>query len=318
MGPGSWPTAPSKTIVMPVLGFGYGVTVAGGEVVVGSGGYGGHRATDSKLYVFKRSGNTWPSTADPVLSGHTSIWDFGWVIEQDENTMVVGAPSFNSQKAFIFDRASSAQQWPNAATTSLTGYTAEIGFGNAVSISGDTIVVGSGGNGKAFIFTRSPTTAAWSTTAEAAIVGYTGEAGFASTNSLDVNDNTLAVGAGGARKVFIFRRVPGDLWGATAHQSLEGYTDVATFGSSVAISGNHLAVGASDAAKVYIFHRCSATADWGVTAMAVIDDYASEAGFGSHLRLLDGVLVVAAEGAKKVFVFTDAGTLPSLPSFLAS
>ena len=101
-------------------------------------------------YVFTESGSGWAH--DPDRQAHRIRWrggdDFGYSVAISGNTMVVGAPYARSEQrgqgaAYVFTEPGSG--WANLTQTAkLTASDGATGdhFGNSVSISGNTVVVG--------------------------------------------------------------------------------------------------------------------------------------------------------------------------------
>ena len=140
-------------VVTNVDKFGSSVSVSGDTAVVGAyGSFSGLGAA----WVFKRSGTTW--TQQAVLKptdGRTFNDKFGYSVSVSGDTAVVGAYGKNryTGAAYVFKR--SGTTWTQQAKlTASDGYFNDW-FGNAVSVSGDTIVVGSSQRNRAFVYVRS-------------------------------------------------------------------------------------------------------------------------------------------------------------------
>jgi hypothetical protein len=226
--------------------FGFSVGVSEDSVIVGAPGErsgqtgvinsaGGSGDTSAEnagaAYVFLRSGGNWTQQAY-LKAGNTEEDDgFGTSVAISGDTAVVGAPgedsattgvdhipggagdngSDSSGAAYVFTRSGS--NWSQQAYAK-AGNTAESGqFGISVSLSGDTLVVGSNGepSGK---------------------TGVTEGAGGSS--------DTSASGAGAA---YVFRR-SGGAWSQRAYLKAGNADQGDNFGHSVGVSGNLVVVGA--------------------------------------------------------------------------
>jgi hypothetical protein len=115
------------------------------------------------VYVFQRSGSSWPQAqkivpADGALGDH-----FGTMVALDGDTLVVGAPyagPSHSGAAYVYVR--SGGTWTLEQKLEQTGTPLDQAFGYAVALSGDTVVVGAPDRdnglvdpGAAYVFVRS-------------------------------------------------------------------------------------------------------------------------------------------------------------------
>ncbi|MBK8466240.1 MAG: hypothetical protein IPL32_10455 [Chloracidobacterium sp.] len=292
--------------------FGYSVAIEGDTIVVGApyedSSTTGVNSTPNEsgsvagaAYVFTRSSGVWTQQAylKPASVGTTQVGDqFGVSVAVAGDTVVVAAPledssttgvnstpnesSSNSGAAYVFTR--SAGVWtqqaylkPAAVGTSQ----ANDQFGNSVSVSGDTVVVGadgedssttgvnsianetSGGSGAVYVFTRSA--GVWTQQAylKPAAVGTT-QAGDQFGRSVAVLGDTVVVGAFGedsdttgvnstpnesaaqAGAAYVFSRSSG-VWTQQSYlkPAAVGATQAGDyFGYSVGISDDTLVVGA--------------------------------------------------------------------------
>ena len=118
--------------------FGYSVSLSGSTAVIGSPGTGA-------AYVFTGSGANWSQQAKLNSSDVPGGDDFGHSVSLSGDTVVVGADFNNSNTgaAYVFTRSGvtwSQQQKLTAADAASSDY-----CGSAVSISGDTAVIGASG-----------------------------------------------------------------------------------------------------------------------------------------------------------------------------
>ena len=283
--------------------FGDSVSLSGDTLVVGAhgedsngtGGQADNSAGDSgAAYVFTRSGTTWSQQAYLKASNAETGDNFGWV-SISGNTLVVGAHGEDSNAtgvnnlgqannsaslsgaAYVFTR--NGVTWSQQAylKASNTGENDE--FGHAVSLSGDTLVVGaaredsnaSGVNGNqgdnisfgnnsgaAYIFTRSGAT--WSQ--QAYIKASNTDVNDYFGSSVSVSDDTLVVGAAAESSnatgvngdqannsayqsgaAYVFTR-SGGTWSQQAYLKASNTGADDNFGFSTAVSSDTLVVGA--------------------------------------------------------------------------
>ncbi len=217
--------------------FGYSVSVSGDTIVVGAyledsnaTGVNGDQAYNSFLsagaiYVYVRSGGVWSQQAY-LKASNTGYQDyFGWSVAVSDNTIVVGAPAEDSSAtgvngtgtdtsssalsgaAYIFER--SGGTWSQQAYLKAHNSGGGDEFGESVSISGDTVVVG----------------------AEREDSNATGVNGDHTNNS---------VSAAGAAYVYVRS---GGMWSQQAYLKASNTEVEDQFGHAVAISGDTIVVG---------------------------------------------------------------------------
>ena len=219
-------------------------------------------ATDAENTEKQISVNPWVQAAK-LISSSFEAYDFGNSVAISGNTIVVGAPY--GQSAFVFVRPKSG--WENmiqAATLTASDEMSCGLFGNSVSISGNTIVVGdpqaSPGcgptqPGAAYVFVEPPGGWRGSLTQTAKLTASDGVVGDGVGNSVSISGNTIVAGAPGtylsdatgAAYVFV---EPANGWtNGTQTAKLVAADGEANdqFGASVSISGNTVAAGAQDA-----------------------------------------------------------------------
>lgn len=253
------------------------------------------------VYVYADSGAGWVPEAY-IKPGVIDDFDFfGWSIDLDGDTLVVGAiqedggfggvngdatdnSAGSSGAAYVFVRDNGV--WTQEAYLKAAFPDPSDRFGEAVAISGDTLVVGASGDdsgavgvggdqvdvgapdsGAAYVFVRE--NGVW--TQQAFLKPIEQEPGARFGSSLDIEGDTIVVGAPnmdldlkfGAGQVTVFTRV-GAEWSLT--DTLERPSPVIGdgFGSDVALDGDLIVVGAEDAevfgvrsGAAYVFDRSS-------------------------------------------------------------
>ncbi|MBP8000684.1 MAG: hypothetical protein KA314_14110 [Chloroflexi bacterium] len=255
--------------------FGHDVAVSGDTIVVGAQeedsnatGINGNETDNSAAnagaaYVFVRSGGSWSQQAYLKASNTGADDEFGYTVSISGDTVVVGAHFENSNAtgvngtetdnsmnnagaAYVFVR--SGGSWSQQAYLKASNTAALDGFGRAIAISGDMVVVGA-----------------------------TGEDSI--TTGVNGNQADNSASASGAAYVFVRS---GGSWSQQAYlkASNTGAGDV--FGNAVAISGNVVMVGArfedssatgvngnqannaaTDAGAVYLYTSCLHSAQSG-------------------------------------------------------
>lgn len=263
-------------------GFGSSVTVSGDTLVAGTAVF-----SASIVTVFRRAGAAWALDRF-LVSDDFFDDDFGASVAVSGDTIVVGAPSSGrvvsrSGTAFVYRRAFAG--WVLEAALKASNAELNDGFGRAVAIDGDTIVVGATGE-------------------DSAASGVNG-------TSPGPEDNSRS--ASGA--AYVFRR-SGTSWTQDAYLKASNTGSNDAFGRGVAISGDTIAVSATDedsaatgvngaspgqdddslasAGAVYVFRR-SGTA-WAQEAYVKASNTGASDLFGDSVALSGTTLVVGASG----------------------
>jgi len=240
--------------------FGTSVSVSGDTLVVGM-----PYDNTGSAYVFVRSSSgVWTQQAKLSASDGSSSDNFGTSVSASGDTIIVGAQGdddngkSDSGSAYVFVRSSSGVWSQQQKLTAGSDAREWDYFGNSVSVSGDTAVVGSLGNAMysgqqqayACVFVRS-SSGAWSQ--QAKLTGSDAGSQDSFGSSVSVFGDTIVVGApnhdpsgqdnAGSAYVFV-RSTNGNVWSqqakltAGSDVSYQGY-----FGSSVSISGDIIVVG---------------------------------------------------------------------------
>ncbi len=221
-------------------GFGWSVAVSGNWVVVGAPfedssatttpGVLADPADNSAVdagaaYTFVRSGTNWFHFEYLKASNTGANDQFGFAVAVSGDTVVVGAPledssatgvngngannsASNSGAAYVFVRDGI---WNVQAYLKASNTDAGDNFGTAVALSGDTVVVGTPGEG---------------------------------SSASGVNGNQADNGAGSSGAAYVFDRAAGGVWSQQAYLKASNSGAFDFFGQSVAVSGDTIVVGA--------------------------------------------------------------------------
>ncbi|MBL9148250.1 MAG: integrin [Phycisphaerae bacterium] len=285
--------------------FGRSVAISGDTIVVGADGedsnatgVNGNQSDNSltnpgAAYVFVRTGTTWSQQAYLKASNTGQFDFFGFSVAISGETIVVGAMGEDSAAdgingnqadnsaltagaAYVFVR--SGTTWSQQAYLKASNSEGGDNFGDSVSISGNTIVVGAnledsaatgingnqasnavGGSGAAYVFVRSGT--AWTQQAyvkasntggadqfgaSVAISGDTMVVGAFSeaSGATGVNGNQADNSASGSGAAYVFVR-SGTTWSQQAYLKASNTDAGDSFGGEVAISGDIVVAGAT-------------------------------------------------------------------------
>ncbi len=250
---------------------------------------------------------------------------FGASVAMSGDTAVVGATfedtaARSAGAAYVFQRGQGgADTWVEV--TKLTASDAEFEdrFGWSVSVSGDTAVVGAGGEGAGgqdagavYVFERDQGGADnWGEVTK--LTASDAQAQDAFGTSVAVSGDTVIVGAFGesaggaaAGAAYIFQRdqVDADSWGEVRKLTASDAEAEDFFGLSVAVSGNTVFVGAvfedtaaRSAGAAYVYQRDEGGAgNWGEVKKLTASDAGVGGSFGLSLAISGDTAVVGAPG----------------------
>lgn len=326
---------------------GYSVSISGDTLVAGAylddtaGGFDAGSA-----YVFVRNGTTWTQQAKLLASDGAFIDKFGYSVSVSGDTIVVGAASGvkvangpDEGSAYVFVR--SGTNWTQQAQLFPPDPAASGMFGNSVSLSGDTIVVGAATantlagtkTGTAHVFVRTGTS--W--TEQAQLLASGAATGNHFGESVSVDGDTILVGAWGtstiagtdAGSAYVFVR-SGTSWTEQARLlALDGTTDD-FFGDSVVVDGDIAVVGVpyddtpggTDTGSAYLFARSGTI--WTQQAHLHAADGAAGDRFGNSVAVSGDTVLVGAPfddtaggsdaGSAYVFVLDSAAAITVAPA----
>ena len=140
--------------------FGLSVSVSGDYAVIGAYGDDDNGSASGSAYVFERDGaGNWSEVQKLTASDAAENDEFGWSVSISGDYAVIGAYLDDSGSAYVFKRSGSAGNWSEVEKLTASDGAGGDRFGYAVSIVGNTVVVGAdgdddnGGNsGSAYMF----------------------------------------------------------------------------------------------------------------------------------------------------------------------
>ena len=296
-----------------------------------------------RLVVDVRSA-AWPITVDPTIAQVAQLFptpdfstegaSFGRAVSIDGDLMVVGMTSretgWPTGAAHIFSRDQGGSgAWQHV--TEITSSDGEEGdsFGNAVDISGDTVVVGARGDddngsasGSSYIFRPDPGNPdVWRQVAK--ILPSDGAEGDSFGGSVAISGETVVIGARGdddhgsfSGSSYVFRAGQGgpEAWGQVAKVLPSDGAEEDYFGGSVAISGEIVVIGAlgdddhgENSGSSYVFQRDQGGPEaWGQIAKLTAADGSPGDAFGSSVSIDTDTAIVGAYGADGTVVDSGA------------
>jgi hypothetical protein len=261
---------------------------------------------------------TLPETAE-LLAFDAQPEDFvGWGVAADGDTLVMSSIE-GEGAAYVFVRTGSG--WDLQAKLVPVGATHGFGFGGAMALDGDTLVVGAGEEdlqgGAFYVFERTGTT--WDAGTRHTIAGASGVGA-----SVDLEGDRMVVGADGSYSsdgaVFVLGRTPTG-WVVEQELTAASPWPIERLGWSVALHGDTILAGAPYAGdhgpssgRAYLFERVDGA--WQETALLLPNDSEAQIRFGSTVALEGDVVAVGAPafdiarpGSVYLFSLTSGGPL---------
>gem|GEM_PF-664858 len=325
-------------------GFGHSVSVSGDTALVGADYADTAAGADAgAAYVLVRSGTTWTEQSKLGAAGGATNDLFGFSVSVSDGTAVVGVPGSHAEAGDFAGAASvfvrSGVTWSQQQQLFLAGAGAapQDRFGYAVSVSGDTAVVGVPNDsvaaaayaGSAYVFVHNG--ALWSQ--QALLTPSEAQGGDGIGSSVGVSGDTVVLGApgtdtpsgDGAGAAYVFVR-SGTVWTEQARITVDDGVAVDPygflFGHSVSVSGDTVVVGVprddaparQDIGSAYVFVRSGTT--WTQQAKLATADAAAFDHFGTSVSVSGDSIAVGApddntmagDDAGSLSVFVRSGT----------
>ena len=264
--------------------------------------------------------DTWTQEAKLTASDGSIMDQFGASVSIDGDTLVIGARYDGNDQgsAYVFEKPVGG--WGDMTETAkLTASDGAFNsqFGCAVSISGDTIVIGARGSdgymGAAYVYERP--VGGWvdmTETAKLTPSDYAASKVFGS--SVSISGDTIVVGADGdtqngikAGAAYVFEKPVGG-WSdveETAKLTASDGEDYDDFGASVCISGDTVIVGANGddvmlimgQGSAYVFEKpVGGWSDMEETAKLIASDGSTSDYFGAFVSIEGDTVVIGAPG----------------------
>ncbi|MEG4584578.1 LamG domain-containing protein [Microcoleus sp. MOSTC5] len=292
--------------------FGGSVAISGDTAIVGAyqEDTGGNDA--GSAYIFQRKAGRWDEVAKLQASDKETEDFFGYSVAISGDTAIVGAyqedtGASNAGSAYIFQRK--AGRWDEVAKLQSSDKEIEGNFGNSVTISGDTAIVGAyrksstdwQREGSVYIFQRNAQDG-WDEVAklQASDKVRGGHFGY----SVAISGDTAIVGAIATEyltgSAYIFQRNAQGRWHEVEKLQASDKEIEDNFGNSVAISGDTAIVGAyledtgaNAAGSAYIFQR-NAQGRWQQVAKLQASDKEPADFFGYSVAISGDTAIVGA------------------------
>ncbi|QDG50588.1 hypothetical protein FIV42_07520 [Persicimonas caeni] len=305
----------------PKDAFGLSVAIDGDVAVVGAY-YVNYEGGDDRgaAYVFERNHggpDNWGEVKKLLPSDGAPDDYFGTALAVSGDTIAVGArrrdgSDYDVGAVYMFQRDhGGVNNWGESAKLLVSEPQGSDGFGTAVSIDEDVLVVGASSvwadSSAAYIFERDGGSNQWVETKKLTYSGTNSYRSFG--GSVSVSDDVVVVGAnraysGGAGAAVIYERNHGgvDNWGESRELIPSDTTAGQSFGYSVSVSGDVVAVGAvgdetygNEAGAAYIFERHQGGADqWGEVIKLLAAGGKERDWYGANVAANGNVVMVGA------------------------
>ncbi len=291
--------------------FGYSVAVSNDTVVIGAYGDDDGGSFSGSAYVFTRNGTLWSEQAKLTASDAALGDIFGFSVSVSGDTVVIGAPDDDdngggSGSAYVFAR--SGGTWTEQQKITASDGAADDRFGNAVSVSGDTALIGAhhddddgSFSGSAYVYERAGGIWSEQTKLTASDAAASDFFGF----SVSLSGDTAVIGAYGdddnggfSGSAYVYKR-SGSSWSEQAKLTASDGVTLDQFGYSVSVSGDIVAVGAwaddddgSFSGSAYLYLRSDD--QWAPVGKLLASDAAANDHFGIAIAVAGNTVVVGA------------------------
>jgi len=299
--------------------FGNSVSISGNTLVVGAYTDTVNGISAGAVYVFEKPIAGWKDTTETARIYPSVLEDgdeFGYSVDIDGDTIVIGAPMATPGAAFVFIKPSSG--WKDTTETAKLvasdGFAPEK-FGNSVSISNDVIAigtpdatVGSSITGAVYVYEKPPS--GWGNMTETAkLSSSNGKSGDRFGYAVDISEEIIAVGRyrnWNDSIVYVFEKpISGWIDMNETSKLTVSVPSNGDFGKPVCVSDNFIIVGASEenldnglgGGSVYIFNKpVSGWEDKNEDDILYPTEFLNNDGqnFGNSLSIDNDIMVIGA------------------------
>ena len=290
------------------------------------------------VLVYERKGARWSSTPIATLDAPQPIGQFGTSVAISGSTIVVSDPLTNNNSGEVYLYVKQSHEWPLTPTVTLVdplGATDD-GFGNAVAISGDTIVIGAPGSapvssGVTYVYTKRSN--GWPTTPTLTLPDPTGSPtnpsndGFG--NSVAVSGSTMMIaanGQGGNLGPVVYQYTDGSTgWSSIPNLILTRPSPADYCFSNPTLSGRTaLFIGCYGTSHLVVYVYVEGRSGWVNGPASTIEDPDPSRNdrFGEFLAISGNTLIITASnigqrtmaGTAYVYKKGNAGYWPVIPT----
>jgi len=289
--------------------FGFSVSLDGDTALIGAPEDGDpFTAEFGAVYVFVRSGTAWSQQAKLLASDGEGGDKFGYSVSLSGNRALIGAHedddmAYGAGSAYVFVRGGAA--WSEETKLTAADGASSDYFGKAVSISGDTAMVGAlrddNETGSVYVFMRAGT--AWSAQPKLRGSGLTPHDLFGCSVSLSGDSaligarNTDGPGGYGQGSAYVFTRI-GTTWSEQALLTASDGGQYDMFGYAVSVSGDKALVGAvyggPPTGAAYVFEGTGGV--WSQVGKLMGSDVGHSRRFGESVSISGDTALVGTSG----------------------
>jgi hypothetical protein len=299
-------------------GFGLAVAGSGSTLLVGAPS---HDQNTGRAYVFVRTGAGWRQAAELTGSGAGPGSQFGAAVAISGGTAVVAAPGFGPGVAAggqgtgrVYVYGATRAGWVQTSVLSAPGGFPGDGFGSAVAISGDTILVGATGyeNNAGRVFSYTQVADRWARAAVLVGPGVAGRslAGFGWDVAMSGGEALISAPPANSADLYVRSGVGWRLASALGMpQGGGGIIAGAVQGPVAAVGAEGVAQGpAPSNGRVSVF--TTGPAGWHLQAELTMPG-PGQGAFGGSVAVSGQVIAVASPGAAdahgRIYLFARAG-----------
>jgi len=301
--------------------FGLSVSIEGENVIISTGTNSPTFSPgNGSIYFFERQAigiDNWSEDIKFSYSDPASLDYFGISVDVSGDVAIVGASldddnGFESGAAYLFGKdVGGTDNWGLIKKLLASDGTSDDRFGNSVSISGSTVIVGAfrdsdieTDNGSAYIFSQNTGGINnWGQAKKLVPGNNTFRTKFGSSVSISgnmavvgtPNDNINGVESGSA---YIFSRDMGgsNSWGQVKQLTNSDNGFDQRFGGSVSIDSDMVIVGAPDHDAAYLYgQNAGGINNWG-EVKKVVNNIISDSNFGTSVSISNDLVIVGAPG----------------------
>lgn len=280
---------------------GYSLSISGDIAVIGA-------VDDNSAYIFEKVGGIWTQTQKLVGSDVADHNNFGCSVFILGNTAIIGdrgddEKGENSGAAYVFKQIDGL--WTQTQKLVASDGNSNKYFGCAISISGDTALIGACGSnywylssGPSYIFEEID--GIWTEKQKLLANDIVNNYGFGCSVSISGNKSVIGDCLGGTGSAYIFEKIDG-IWTQTQKLLANDGINWDLFGTSVSISENTVIVGShgndnngTDTGAAYIFEKNDEI--WTQTQKIMASDSNYRDYFGWSVSISNGKAVIGAFG----------------------
>ncbi len=291
--------------------FGDEVSISGDRAVIGADGDDDGGSSSGSAYVYHRTGGVWQQVAKLTAADAAATDLFGVSVSISGDKAVIGAEGnddggINAGSAYVFREVGGV--WQQIAKLTAADPATLASFGRAVSINGNTAIIGATGDddagsstGSAYVFRE--VGGVWQQIAK--LTAADAAQGDQFGQGVAISGNTAVIGAVGdddggslSGSAYVFREV-GGAWQQIAKLTAADAELADSFGRSVSISGDTALIGASlddddgsSSGSAYIFREVGGV--WQQIAKLTAADAAADDLFGTSVSLSGDTAVIGA------------------------